>query len=133
MIGLTRKMKPNTPRQKRMNRQGRVQSARTWINSYTGKNIVRGYSKRYGVDLLCAVKELEILGVKTEKKYIEQLKNQQKAHIKMKEKRKRKEDLDYDLPFEQDNRYYFIAGYTPNGFACGITWEEYEKIKEEEY
>lgn len=90
-------MKPNTPRQKRMNRQGRVQSARTWINSYTGKNIVRGYSKRYGVDLLCAVKELEILGVKTEKKYIEQLKNQQKAHIKMKEKRKRKEDLDYAI------------------------------------
>jgi len=70
MIGLTKKMKPNSPRLKRMNRQGRVQSAKTWITSYTGKNIVKGYSKRYCVDLLCAVKELEKLGVKTKRKYI---------------------------------------------------------------
>lgn len=28
--------------------------------------------------------------------------------------------------FEQDENFYFIAGYTDGGFPYGITWEEYE-------
>jgi hypothetical protein len=27
---------------------------------------------------------------------------------------------------EQDENFYFIAGYTDGGFPYGITWEEYE-------
>lgn len=29
--------------------------------------------------------------------------------------------------FEQDENFYFIAGYTDGGFPYGITWEEYEE------
>lgn len=28
--------------------------------------------------------------------------------------------------FEQDENFYFIAGYTSGGFPYGVTWEEYE-------
>lgn len=30
---------------------------------------------------------------------------------------------------EQDENFYFIAGYTEGGFPFGITWEEYEAEK----
>jgi len=32
--------------------------------------------------------------------------------------------------FEQDENFAYIAGYTPAGFAYGITWEELELEQE---
>lgn len=65
----------STPRRKRMNRQGRLQHVRAtnWIDKYNGKNLVKGYSKWFGVDRLCAVSELEMLGQKISEKYKERL------------------------------------------------------------
>jgi hypothetical protein len=53
------------PRRYRMTRQGRLSSARAtrWVEKYTGKNIIRGYSRWFAVDLLSAVTELRALGV----------------------------------------------------------------------
>ena len=36
---------------------------------YTGKNLIRGYRKHYGVSLLCAAQELKILGIEVPATY----------------------------------------------------------------
>lgn len=54
------------PRRKRMQRPARLQAALTWRSGYGGKDIVRGYARWFGVDLLCAVVELRMLGVEVD-------------------------------------------------------------------
>ena len=51
------------PRRKRMQRQARLQAAVKWRSGYCGKNLVRGYARWFGVDLVCAITELRMLGV----------------------------------------------------------------------
>ena len=42
----------------------------------------------------------------------------------MKKKKKQKQEL-YDSTYvDQDDYFYYIAGYTPGGAPYGITWEE---------
>lgn len=44
---------------------------------------------------------------------------------KSRSKRKKKKQAELSAPlFEQDEYFYFIAGYTPGGAPYGITWEE---------
>ena len=116
-----------TPRRKRMQRPGRLQSAKHWISTYSGGNIVKGYKNWFGVDLVCAIKELRMLGVKLDEQYVLQaLKSHEQAIAdRQKKKAEKKQALD-DFPFDSDDHYYFIAGYTSAGFPYGITWEEAE-------
>lgn len=51
------------PRRKRMRRAVRLMSAATWLPRYSGKDVVKGYSRWYAVDLVCAIRELRMLGV----------------------------------------------------------------------
>jgi len=44
------KKKPLPPRVKRMDRQGRLNSARAWLTKYGGKNVLRGYCKHFAGD-----------------------------------------------------------------------------------
>lgn len=44
-------------------REIRLPHAKKWIKTYRGKNLVKGYAKKFHVDNLCAVKELRILGI----------------------------------------------------------------------
>jgi hypothetical protein len=64
---------PLPPLGKRMSRPARVQSARHWLSTFKGKNIVQGYRKRYGVDWPCAVYELQMLGVELDPAYVAHL------------------------------------------------------------
>ncbi|WP_052342684.1 hypothetical protein [Bacillus sp. EB01] len=57
-----KKKKNNTARRKRYNQNARLQNAKEWAQQYSGKNIAKGYSVWYGVDLVCAIAELEMLG-----------------------------------------------------------------------
>ena len=42
-----------------------------------------------------------------------------------KKKKKQKQKKQYEIPaIEQDENFYFIAGYTPGGAPYGITWEQ---------
>ena len=52
----------NTPRRKKLNKKQRISIANDWLKSYNGKNIVKGYSNWFGVNLLCAIRELRIAG-----------------------------------------------------------------------
>lgn len=72
-MGRTRKKKkPLPPRRKRMKRTARLQSAVHWLKQYSGKNILRGYCKHFGVDWRCAAAELKQLGVKLDPNYLRQ-------------------------------------------------------------
>ena len=44
--------------------------------------------------------------------------------MRKKNRKKRKQKEPEFSPFEQDEYFYFIAGYTPGGAPYGITWEE---------
>ena len=45
-------------------------------------------------------------------------------------RKKRKQIPDFEDRFiEQDERFAYIAGYTPAGFPYGVTWEEEEEIE----
>ena len=54
----------NTPK-----REKRLSSAKNWIKTYSGQNIVKGYSKKYSVYKLCAIKELRMIGVEISEEY----------------------------------------------------------------
>ncbi len=56
-----------------MNRSARLQSARTWLGRYRGKNVIKRYRKHFAVDWECAVKELEILGVPLDEDYVQRV------------------------------------------------------------
>jgi|SRR5437762_4744421 len=59
-----KKRHTSQPRFHRMKRAARLSNAQAWLPKYDGKNVVRGYRKRYGVDLLCAIAELQMLSAR---------------------------------------------------------------------
>lgn len=62
----------SVPCHKRLSRQSRLQAVKQWLAQYPGANILRGYSKHFGVDFECALKELTLLGIPVDAQYINQ-------------------------------------------------------------
>ncbi len=126
-----KKRKPLPPRAKRMKRSGRLQSAPHWIPKYPGKNIVRGYAKHYGVDLLCAAKELQMLGVPVSGDYVRRLRATVEAKAEARRKRKEEErrarELEELADADWNEDFAYIAGYTSGGAPFGVTWEEMDE------
>jgi len=123
--------KSNTPRRKRLTRKHRLESSKEWIGNYEGKNIVKGYTKWYGVDLLCAIKELRINGVTVDEEYENKVKKSIEAKIianQMNEENRGIIDIQDE---DSESRFAFIAGYTSGGAPYGITHEEIEDSQEE--
>lgn len=119
------KKKQRIPRSKRMKHESRLQFAKHWIPTYTGKNIIKGYKKHFGVDLLCAVRELKLLGVKLNDQYVTQaLQSREQLIVARQKRREEKIHMLEQSLFDSDGNYYFIAGYTSGGVPYGITWEE---------
>ena len=115
------------PRTKRMKRPARLQSAPHWIPKYPGKNLVRGYARRYGVDLLCAAGELRMLGVEVDPAYVARLEATVAAKAKATPKRKEEARAADELESwgeDCDDTFAYIAGYTSGGVPYGTTWEE---------
>ncbi len=119
---------------KNPNRNRRLSLGRSWIKTYTGKNLVKGYSKKYCVGKLCAVKELRMLGVEVSEEYEKQLVISMEASIKQKQllKKRREEKLNSMCGFDSDENFAMILGYTSGGFPYGVTHEEMEEINKEE-
>lgn len=120
------KKKPLPPRRKRMKRSARLQSAKNWLLTYSGKDPVRGYAKWYAIDPICAIIELRLLGIPIpEKRWEQALKTQETktAANQKQKKRKQQEEIDSSL-IESDDTFEFIVGYTPAGFPYGIEWED---------
>jgi hypothetical protein len=129
-----KKKHPHGPRRKRMKRTSRLQSARGWMQTYDGRDLVRGYSRWYGVDRLTAVLELRQLGVpdleerEAKERRTVELKTLQNA--RRKESRRQQEAREECLFSDSDDTFAYIAGYTPGGTPYGITWEEWGEPEE---
>lgn len=123
--------KHGIPRRKRMNTTVRLQHARDtkWTSKYNGKNIVHGYGKWFGVDLLCAVRELRLLGIAISADREEQLRTTVEARAKArKHQREIKESQSEFADTDSDDTFAYIVGYTSGGVPYGVTWEEMGEI-----
>jgi len=112
-----------TPKRKRLIRKTRLQVAEIWIKKYNGKKIISGYSKWFGVDKICAINELRLLGIIIS----EDLEKQVRKSLQNKNNLKTKEPT---INNDGDENFAFIAGYTPGGMPYGITREDIEKETE---
>lgn len=110
------------PKRKRMRRPGRLISAKAWLkgDGKHCKNIVRAYRRYYGVDFLCAFKELKILGVRVDPEYEKQV--LRCVEKKAERRKKAREEAETSISEDSDGDFSFIAGYTSNGFPYGERW-----------
>ena len=108
-----------------MKRSARLASARDseWVEKFEGKHIVRGYRKRFGVDVLCAIAELKMLGVPIDKEYERQVRITVEKEAEAK-RRKNQERSEFDEFPDSVDHFAFIAGYTAGGAPSGSTREE---------
>lgn len=116
-----------SPRRLRMKREGRLQSARAtnWVGKFQGKHIVRAYRKWFGIDLLCAIAELRMLGVEVSSEY----ENQVRRSVEQQSRVKKQKSEIAEAPFEDvdcDEIFAYIAGTTSGGVPYGVTWEEWD-------
>lgn len=111
-------------RKKKYKINNRLQAGQHWIKEYEGKNLVKGYRKRFKVDSLCAVTELEMLGCKIDAEYKKQLERTLEAKIKKRKEKKAEEESELLDILDSDDTFSFIAGYTSGGAPYGTTWEE---------
>ena len=130
---------------KRMTFLERKPQAEKWVANFKddeSKNIIKCYRKKFAVDRLKAVDELQRLGVKLTEEQIAKERKAVKAHQqslvnrKRNKKRKKLEVQNQSLiNMDQDDTFYYIAGYTSGGAPYGVTGEEmglepYEDIEE---
>ena len=98
----------------------------------------KGYEERILRDIESGI-TLEILTAKKHKKTPEEkavIRKQKKRQRRAKRKKKAREKLTAD-EILQDDRFFFIVGYTSGGAPYGVTWEEmgmepWEHLKENE-
>lgn len=103
---------------KQLRRTQRLARGKNWLKMYQGEDVIEDYRKRYGVDLLCAVVELRMLGADISEDYEYQLR-QDEEHKRLSKKSKKKggkQKIEEDfLDGFSDDNFAYIAGYTPGG------------------
>ena len=116
----------------------RKAKAEKWVTEYDGTayggDIIKAYRKKFAVDRMKAVAELQMLGISLTKEQIEREQAAVRAYqdIQRAKKAKRKrireqKRMQKDIPIfheDQDNTFYYIAGYTSDGAPYGVTWKE---------
>ena len=116
----------------------RKAKADKWMAEYDGTayggDIIKAYRKKFAVDRMKAVAELQMLGISLTKEQIEREQAAVRAYqdIQRAKKAKRKrvreqKRMQKDIPIfheDQDNTFYYIAGYTSDGAPYGVTWKE---------
>jgi hypothetical protein len=106
-----------------MDREARLQSARHWLRGFFGEHVVRSYAKWFGVDLMCALTELQALGVRLEPSYVTAITRTFELRRSAKARRTPQARLE-GLGNVQDEDFAYIAGRTEGGVAFGITRAE---------
>ena len=109
-----------------LTREKRLRRAKRWIEQYTGEHIVKAYKKRFGVDQLCAMAELKMLGVDLDPGYVERATEAEMIRrAQLQEKKREREEQEWlDKHADQNDQFFYIAGYTSGGAPYGVTWEE---------
>jgi hypothetical protein len=103
------------PRLHRLKRSARLDSARAWLPKYEGKKIVHSYRRRYGVDLRCAIAELQMLDVPLDPTYVDRVRTTVENEIKRRAARKKAPSTDHFV--EVDSAFAHIVGHTEGGAA----------------
>jgi hypothetical protein len=117
--------------QKRLSRAARLKKAKRWLARYRGKNVMRGYMKWFGVDAVCAVLELWMLGVDIPDARLERARRAQQARATHRA-RQREKYRARSSTSEWDDEFAFIAGYTEGGAPYGIRWDDEDEAPEHE-
>jgi len=119
------------PRTLRMNRTGRLQSARHWLATQTGRTpvqIAKSYRKRYGVDWPCAIHELAQLGIRLDVAWVAQLNRSLEGSCRTRRQTAGAiQALAIGEQSDSNEEFAYIAGYTPNGVPFGVTWDEWRQ------
>ena len=113
-----------------MTRKARIDSATAtnWVANYKGKNVVKGYAKWFGVDLLCAIVELRLLGVSVKPEREDQVRQPLSSNFRDRAIRKMAEEQNLGGPCQdQDETFAYIAGHTSDGAPYGVTWDEVDE------
>lgn len=86
---------------------------------------MRGYSKWFGVDMLCAVNELKLSGVSFASESEQEIIRSFHQKIENKRKQKQLKDLKINGPtlelLDSDENFAFIVGRASNGAPYGVT------------
>jgi hypothetical protein len=93
---------------------------------FSGKNVVRSYANWFGVDLLCAVKELSLCGVAVDPDYVTRLETTLASRSSRRAKQPVKDPQSVGYGVDWDENFAYIAGRTEAGFPYGVTWEKVE-------
>lgn len=118
---------------KKMPQSVRLEKARKWLATYDGDNVLKAYRKKFSTDRIQALQELQLLGLNFTEEQIAKENSAVQARIQQekakKEKRRARRKAAKNPPQvftnpDQDNTFFFIAGYTSGGAPYGVTWEE---------
>ncbi|MCL1976520.1 MAG: hypothetical protein FWG55_00170 [Candidatus Bathyarchaeota archaeon] len=123
----TKAQKKKRKRTRPQKRQSRLTRAQAWLPTYEGTHIVRAYRKKFNVDTVCAVRELSEIGYKFKEGYVENLLKAEMTRREQLKQKKAEEKLSkqhLNNNEEQNDLFYYIAGYTSGGAPYGITWKE---------
>jgi hypothetical protein len=85
--------------------------------------VVSSYARWFGVDLTCAAKELQILGVRFSTEYLDALRRTAAGRPKHR-RDVVKEGNAADVEPMSNLEFAFVAGHTAAGLPFGVTWEE---------
>ena len=125
---MAKKKKKN--RNKNLRRTPRLSRGKDWLKTYQGEGLIEDYIQRFGVDLLCAVVELRMLGVAISEDYEHQLRQNEEYQRRSKKKGGKQIEEDFLDGFSDEN-FAYIAGYTSGGVPFGLTHEEAGNIFED--
>jgi len=121
----------NKNAKRKLTQAQRLETAKEWIAKFEGDDILKAYRKWFVIDRMTALRELTNLGftftperIEKEKRAVQHTKQMEAAkkakRRAIREAKKNPEPLNPD----QDDRFYYIAGYTSGGAPYGVTWEE---------
>ena len=111
----------------------RKAKAEKWVSEYDGTpyggDIIKAYRKKFAVDCMKAVAELQMLGeqIDREKVAVKAYQDIQRAKKAKRKRLREQKRMQKDIPVfheDQDETFYYIAGYTSGGAPYGVTWEE---------
>jgi len=92
-----KKKQPN----KTQRREARLRKARQWVPTYTGTKLARAYRKKFGVDHICAINDLEEIGAITPED-VAQLRTAAAARQEqLRREREKKQEQELQLILEQ--------------------------------
>jgi hypothetical protein len=118
------------PKAHKYKRSQRLSIAKAWIKTNNGKKLYHGYAKHFGVNKLCAIHELEMLGFEFTTELKESIKRSEDDKRIRKEMLKKKKMDSLSLSMVESDFYYaYIAGYTSGGAPYGTNWEEFEALE----